>query len=356
VNEFLLAYYRQVEQNYRHPDGSPSRTLDNIKDALRPVRELYGHTEAQAFGPKALKAVQVRMVESGLCRNTINRRVGRIKSMFRWAESEELIPPSTYHALQTVRGLAKGRTAARDTEPIRPVAPEVVEATLPFLQPTVADMAKLQQFTGMRAGELVILRAIDLEMGGKVWLYRPGSDNGTAGTHKTAHHGHQRVIAIGPRGQEIVKKYLKPDLYAYLFSPREVVAAQNAARRRKRKTKIQPSQRDRSKRNPRHPPGERYRVGSYAQAIMRAVRAANRAHRCEACKAPEVEELCPECRTNQLPHWHPHQVRHSKATEIRRVASLGAARAVLGHRSPTVTEVYAELDMGKAAEVMERLG
>jgi hypothetical protein len=57
-----------------------------------------------------------------------------------------------------------------------------------------------------------------------------------------------------------------------------------------------------------------------------------------------------------LPPWHPHQLRHTKATEIRRAVGLDAARAVLGHRSPAVTEVYAELDQTKAAEVMERLG
>jgi hypothetical protein len=49
-------------------------------------------------------------------------------------------------------------------------------------------------------------------------------------------------------------------------------------------------------------------------------------------------------------------LRHSKATELRRVAGLDAARAVLGHNPPAVTEVYAEMDLGKAAEVMGRLG
>jgi integrase len=57
-----------------------------------------------------------------------------------------------------------------------------------------------------------------------------------------------------------------------------------------------------------------------------------------------------------LPWWHPNQLRHAKATEIRREAGLDAARAVLGHRSPQVTEVYAEIDVSKAAEVMARLG
>jgi hypothetical protein len=35
---------------------------------------------------------------------------------------------------------------------------------------------------------------------------------------------------------------------------------------------------------------------------------------------------------------------------------LGGRRAVLGHRSPQTPEVYAELDAGRAAEVMEKLG
>jgi integrase len=54
--------------------------------------------------------------------------------------------------------------------------------------------------------------------------------------------------------------------------------------------------------------------------------------------------------------WHPHQLRHAKATEIRREFGLDEARAVLGHRTPVVTEVNAEIDQAKAAAVMERLG
>jgi hypothetical protein len=63
VNEILLALVRRVEQHYRLPDGSPSRELEKVKDALRPLRELYGQTPARTFGPRALKAVQQRLVE-----------------------------------------------------------------------------------------------------------------------------------------------------------------------------------------------------------------------------------------------------------------------------------------------------
>jgi hypothetical protein len=32
------------------------------------------------------------------------------------------------------------------------------------------------------------------------------------------------------------------------------------------------------------------------------------------------------------------------------------ARVILGHRSPQITELYAEIDMERAREVMEKLG
>ena len=44
------------------------------------------------------------------------------------------------------------------------------------------------------------------------------------------------------------------------------------------------------------------------------------------------------------------------ATRLRKEFGLDVARAVLGHSSPVVTEVYAELDGAKAAEAMERAG
>jgi integrase len=356
VSEVILAYYRYVEQNYRRSDGSPSRKLDNDRDALRPLWELYGHAAAGTFGPKSLKTVQKQMIGSGLCRNTINRRIGRIKSMFGWAESEEMVPPSTLHALKTVRGLPKGRSAARETLRVRDVAQETVDATLPFMLPMVADMVRLQLATGMRPGELVLMRRIDLEMSGQVWGYRPGSDLGPCGAHKTAHYGYERVVSIGPRGQEIVRKYLKPDLDAYLFSPKEALEEQRAENRRNRKTKVQPSQRNRRKRQPKRAPGGSYRVGSYATAIRRAVVHANKARACDSCKPLKPADYCPACKAAAIPHWHPHQLRHTAATEISREAGLDVARAVLGHRSLQITAHYAEIDVNKAKEVMARLG
>ena len=69
----------------------------------------------------------------------------------------ELVSPTVLHGLQSVRGLQRGRSAARETEPVRPVAEEVVRAALPYMLPEVAAMALLQLHSGMRPGEVVIL-------------------------------------------------------------------------------------------------------------------------------------------------------------------------------------------------------
>jgi hypothetical protein len=37
--------------------------------------------------------------------------------MFKWAESEELVPAAVHHALIIVSGLRKGRTEAREAPP-----------------------------------------------------------------------------------------------------------------------------------------------------------------------------------------------------------------------------------------------
>jgi integrase len=356
VNELILAFWPHAEQHYRHPDGIPTNELNDFRLSLKPLRELYGHTAARDFGPLALKAVRQRMIDGGLCRGVVNQRVGRVRRMFRWAVENERVPSSVLHGLQAVRGLQRGRSAARETEAVRPVPEAFVWPVLPHVRPQVAAMIQLQLLAGMRPGEVCLMRAIDIDTSGKVWLYRPRSDRGPHGDHKTAYRGHSRVVPLGPRAQEIVRAYLKPDLHAYLFSPREAVAGLRAEQRQMRKTKVQPSQVCRKKRKPKRQPGERYRARSYAIAIARGIAAANTAAACEPCKKRSPEQRCEACQAKAIPHWHPHQLRHTKATEIRREAGLDAARAVLGHRTPAVTEVYAEIDVNKAAEVMERLG
>jgi hypothetical protein len=135
VNELLLAYLRHA-QTYYAKDGRPTSQQDRIRLALRPVWELYGRTDAKDFGPLALKAVRERMIAHGYVRSHVNALVGCVKRMFKWAVAEELVPAAVLHGLEAVTGLRRGRTKAPDNVPVAPVAPAVVEDTLPHLTAT----------------------------------------------------------------------------------------------------------------------------------------------------------------------------------------------------------------------------
>jgi hypothetical protein len=52
VNELILAYWKFVE-GYYLKDGKPTSEQDTIRQALRFVKRLYGHTPAKEFGPLA---------------------------------------------------------------------------------------------------------------------------------------------------------------------------------------------------------------------------------------------------------------------------------------------------------------
>lgn len=249
IKELLAAYWLFAEQHYRK-DGQPTRELDNIRFAVRPLKELYGHTLVRNFGPLSLKALQQRMIEAKLSRGVVNQRIGKIKRVFRWAVSEELAPPSLCHALDAVAGLQRGRTAARETDPVGPVEDAVVDATLPFMPPIVADMVRVQRLTGARPNEICIVRPCDIDRSQPIWRYRPAS-------HKTAHHGRDRLITIGPKAQDVLRPYLLRDSTAYCFSPIEAESARKAQLREVRKTRVQPSQLDRRKGNAKRKPGSR---------------------------------------------------------------------------------------------------
>src|SRR3954453_1906395 len=50
VSEMILAFWRPAEQHERYADGTPTGEQNNLRDALRPVRRLYGDTPAAEFG------------------------------------------------------------------------------------------------------------------------------------------------------------------------------------------------------------------------------------------------------------------------------------------------------------------
>jgi integrase len=359
LNELMERYWRFAE-NYYVKDGQSTSEQECIRQALRPVKRLYGHTLAKDFGPLALKAVRQEMVKHrivrkikvtdpktgiarkeekllalGLARKNINKQIGRIRRLFAWAVEEELLPVEVHAALLRVKGLRKDKGQAREKPRVRPVEPAVVDATLPFLPGMVRAMVGVQRLCGGRPQDIVEMRLIDIDMSNKVWEFRPRR-------YKTEHHNQddlpegERVVFLGPRAQAIIKPLLPLNVEAYLFSPSRSEEERNKQRRGARKTPQWPShlrrQEQKRSRNPTRPPRDRYDVAAYRRAIRRA------------------------CEKAGVPIWHPNQLRHLRGTEIRRNYGLEASQAVLGHAELSVTQVYAEIDWEAARTIMGEVG
>jgi integrase len=357
INELLVVYVKQHVETYYVKAGKPTSEQSCIRDAIRFLKDAHGYMRAAEFGPLALQALRdamiaprVRVIEKadpktgevrriekhcrGLSRKTINKNLSRIKSMFKWAVGQELLDVQVYQRLAVVRGLAAGRCAARETEPVEAVPDHIVDATLPHLSPVVADMIRVQRLTGCRPGEVVQMRLCDLDMSGTEWEFRPER-------YKTEHHGKQRTVYIGPKAQAILKYHFPLDLTACLFRPAESERRRSAERRAQRKTPLWPShapelrqQRRDEKRGhaPDSAPGDHYTTQSYARAIARG------------------------CKKAGVPHWAPNQLRHTAATEIRKRYGLEAVQSVLGHAHAKTSEIYAETDAQAVRRIMAEIG
>jgi integrase len=300
----LVARYDDFAESYYRKSGEPTRQIERVRRSLGVAVKLYGSTPAAGFGPVALAACREHMVGLGWSRKHVNACVGCVRRCWRWAAAAELVPASVYQALATLDGLRAGRTKARETAPVGPVADDVAEATLAKLGPVVADMVRLQLLTGMRAGEVCALKAEEIDRSGEVWTW-------TMSDHKTLHHGKGRVIYLGPKAQALLASHLAACGGGHVFSPRRAA----------RSCRVGPRS-----------PGECYTSNSYQKAINRA------------------------CARAGVPPWASNQLRKSAATRIRAEFGLDVAQAILGHSRVETTQIYASKTAAAAVAAMLKVG
>lgn len=315
IGELCLRYMTFAESYYLK-DGKPTSEVGHMRIALRVLVATFGRTVAAEFGPQSLAKVRAAMVEKGWLRTTVNKQVNRVRRMFKWAVFEELLPVPTWQSLTALSGLTRGRTVAGEGQRVVPVDDSAVDAIKPYVSDLVWAMVMVQRLTGMRAGELVLMRTDCIDRSRDVWIYQPEA-------HKTQHHGQDRYVAIGPKAQQILTPYLRDDdPTAYLFSPRQahVDRLAKSATRRKGHDRLLARLND------------RYSPTTYQRAIGHG------------------------CRRAGIDRWHSHQLRHSAATEIRREFSLEHASHVLGHAKTDMTEIYAERNLKDVIDVMRRIG
>jgi integrase len=317
VAALVERFKEHVRLHYRHADGTPTSEVNNYTQALRRLEDLYGPTPAAMFSPLKLKALRRRWMDDGICRPQVNAR----------AAAEELVPVAVCQALALVPGLQRGRTEAAEPDPVRPVSDAHVEAALPHLLPPARDLVRLLRATGMRPSEGCMIRWRDIDRSADVWVYRPAS-------HKTGWRGKERAVLLGPLSRQILAGYADQSYEEFLFDPRRAVAALHAERAERRVTKYYGSRQGWQKGVARGPSAvrRRYDVNSLNQAIRRA------------------------CEKAGVPVWSAGQLRHTFATAARKTGGVEVVKTLLGHAFISTTEVYAERDLGAAADLIRRVG
>ena len=347
ISQLVLAYWKSIQGHY-----SPGE-MRNIQHVIRLLRQHCGSMPAAEFGPNTLRLVREAMATGDpstdpprrpWIRGSCNRQTTKIRAIWKWAASRELLSIAVYRELCSLEPLKHGRTNAPESIPVTPAPEHAIEAVKRLVSRQIAAMIDLQLLTGMRPGEVCSMRACDLDLSGEIWLYRPVS-------HKNTWRGKGRTIHLGPVAQDAIRPFLCRAVTAHLFSPAEAVADRRAARHAARRTPLSCGNRPGTnvKDAPRRQALGQYTSVSYGRAVRRACDKADAIEKKKRDMPPDSERV--------IPHWHPHQLRHNAATTFRRLYGLEAAQVLLGHGSAAVTDaVYAERDERKAREIAAKIG
>lgn len=199
-----------------------------LKGAIRILRQSFGDTPTAEFGPLKLRAVRDAMVKGDATlkdndgkpsprkpwsRGFTNHQIRRLRTIFRWGVSWELVPQTVVDALATLTALKPGETEAVDYRPRRAVPDADVAAVRAILPELHRDLLDLLMLTGARSGELLGLTTGDLDRSGDVW-------RAVVERHKTRHKGKSRTLFFNRAAQSILLRYLKADSQAKLFDIR----------------------------------------------------------------------------------------------------------------------------------------
>lgn len=177
----LVDAYLTFAETYYVKGGRATGELANMTAAVSPLVRLFADEPTAEFGPMKLKRVREEMVGNDVSRGVVNARTNRIRRVFKWGVENELVDTEILHALQSVAPLKKGRSPARETHRVQPVPDTDIQAVLKVVTTQIRAMIEVQRFTGMRPGELVLMRPQDIDRRRPIWVFVPS-------THKTEHH------------------------------------------------------------------------------------------------------------------------------------------------------------------------
>lgn len=305
---------------------SPKKYSHYLKACEAMVERGYADCLADDFGPRKLRDVRQLLIESGLAQSTINQRVGRIKKVFKWGVSQELVSPSVSQALYALDGIRSGETSAPAPRAIKPVSFNRAEEIRGVVSETIFSMLHLLWLTGMRPDNVCQAKMIHIKKLDDVWLYTPEQ-------HKNKYRGKGLVITIGPVGQAIITKCqgVRAD-DEFIFRPQDSIDWHIA-----NNSKYIPWSTRRL--------SDSFTPNTLRQAVLRAQ--AHKAGMKFGRKLPNKKQFID---AGWVP-WTVYQLRHAAATELRQAYPMEDVRAYLGHSTLDATQIYTEHDLAAAKKI-----
>lgn len=278
-----------------------------VKRNLADLIDRFGLLPPDDFGPRELKELRSVWLDRGHLRQTINKKVGRVRRVFRWALAEDKIQATTMVALDAVSDLALGRTTAGEYRKVHPAPIRDVVRARRYLNSTFRTMVRLQFHVGMRPGELCRMTREELYVksaphDGRMITVPDGHLAFKPTEHKNKSKGIDLTYLVPPYAVKILTPYLNRS--GYLFPP--------GPRKGGKK------------------PGPYYSVTTYAHAVRDA------------------------CNEAGVPVWSPNQLRHLFITKHERLVGHDLTSKIIGHTSLKTTARYIEKSFREFAAFFDK--
>lgn len=307
VKDLITKFTEWSKTYYRHPDGSSTREHQNFLHVTRPLQGMFGGCPIAEFGPAKLLLFREELIKRDLARKTINAMLRRLKQIFRWGVSRELVPVDVLSRLQTLESLQPNRGGKETSGSRGSVEWSLVQQVLPHLPKLLQAFCTVAYFSGARVGELAKLTTGQIETTSNPWV-------ANLDRHKTSHHGKSRRIYLGPRAQEALSPWLMPDdPDAVIFAPRRVDERQE-------------------KRQGKRLPGKIYSRCGLSQCLKRAIARA------------------------AVPSFTLAQLRHSCAVNVTNSFDIETTRQLLSHSTVSMSRHYAQDADQAAREAAKTIG
>src|SRR5258707_8152761 len=119
VTEALDRWLAELDRKCRRPDGTVTKTVDDVAITCRYLSEMFGTENLSAFGADHLERFRDRLIADGRVCPQVNKRISQCRQWYRWCVGRRLIPPGTdvgrtlIEMQQRVKAVAPGQFGAK---------------------------------------------------------------------------------------------------------------------------------------------------------------------------------------------------------------------------------------------------